>query len=50
MALFENWDMYSNNLNFAENSEGALQEMQDIYSEGWEAAATRVTAAMEKIY
>ena len=31
MALFENWDMYNQNLDIAANSEGALQEMQDIY-------------------
>ena len=24
MALFENWDMFQNNMNIAENSEGAL--------------------------
>jgi TP901 family phage tail tape measure protein len=42
MALFENWDMFQNNMNIAENSEGALQDMADIYAESWEAASARV--------
>ena len=50
MALFENWDMFQNNMNIAENSEGALQDMADIYAESWEAASARVQASMEAIY
>lgn len=50
MALFENWDMFQANLNLAENSEGALQDMADIYAESWEAASARVQASMEGIF
>jgi hypothetical protein len=50
MALFENWDMFQANLNLAENSEGALQGMADIYAESWEAASARVQASMEGIF
>lgn len=50
MALFENWDMYKENVNIAENSEGALQNMQNIYADSWESASKRVQAALEGIY
>ena len=50
MALFENWDMYNENMNISENSEGALQDMQDVYAESWEAASKRVKASLETIY
>lgn len=50
MALFENWDMYNQNLDIAANSEGALQEMQDIYAESWDAASKRVKASLESVY
>ena len=55
VALMDNWDngdsdSFMANLSTAYNSEGALQEQQDIYAESWEAAADRVTAATEDIY
>lgn len=50
MALFENWDMYQQNMNIAQNSEGALQGMADTYAESWEAASARVQASLEGIY
>lgn len=55
VALMDNWDSgdsdsFMANLNTAYNSEGALQEQQDIYAKSWEAAADRVTAATEDIY
>lgn len=50
MALFENWDMYNQNLNIANNADGSLQEMADIYAESWEAASARAKAAMEDLY
>lgn len=50
MALFENWDMFQSNMNIAENSEGALQKMQDTYAESWKAASARVQASIEGIY
>ena len=50
IALMENWDKFQENLGIAKNSEGALQEQADIYSESWEAARDRVTASLEDIY
>ena len=55
IALMDNWDSgdsdsFMANLNTAYNSEGALQEQQEIYAQSWEAAADRVTAATEDIY
>lgn len=55
MALMNNWDngdadSMVANLKYVKESSGALQEQFDIYSEGWEAAKDRVTAAAEEIY
>lgn len=50
MALFENWDMYQENMGIAKNSEGSLEEMAKTYAESWEAASNRVKASMETIY
>lgn len=50
MALFENWDMYQENMSIAGDSEGALDEMQNKWAEGWEAASNRVRNSMEGIY
>ena len=50
MALFENWDMYNKNLSIADNADGELQKMADIYAESWEAASARVKASLEGIY
>ena len=50
MALFENWDTFGENLNFALNSEGALEEMNSIYEEGIQAAQNRAKTAMEDLY
>ena len=37
-------------MNIAENSEGALQNMADIYAESWEAASNRVRASWEGLW
>ena len=50
MALFENWDMYQENMTIAGDSEGALDEMQNKWAEGWEAASNRVRNSMEGMY
>ena len=50
MALFENWDQYQNNMTIAGDSEGALDEMQEKWATGWEAASNRVRNSMEGIY
>ena len=50
VALMDNWDVMQTNLNTAANSEGTLDEQQDIYAESWEAASKRAKAALEEIY
>ena len=50
MALFENQDRYKQNLGYAENSEGALDAMQDTYMEGIEAAKKRLQASKEELW
>ena len=50
IALLDNWDMMEENITTARESEGTLQEQQDIYAEGWEAAQKRVRAATESLY
>jgi hypothetical protein len=50
MALFENWDMYQENMDISMDADGALQDMQDIYAESWAAASKRVKASLESVY
>lgn len=50
VALMDNWDFFKDNLKTIEDSEGALQEQQNIYAEGWEAARKRVKASWEGLY
>lgn len=50
IALFENFDQYRNNMNIAENSKGTLNRQNQIWAEGYEAAAKRSKAAMEELY
>ena len=50
MALFDNWDMYKENLQISANSDGALEKMAGTWAEGWEAASKRVQASLEGIY
>ena len=50
MAIMENYDKILANQQLAAGSEGTLQEQQDIYAEGWEAASKRVKAAAQDIY
>lgn len=50
MALFENWDMYGQNMSIAQNADGSLQQMADTYAESWEAASARATASLEALY
>lgn len=50
MALFENWNMYNQNMSIATNAEGELQQMADIYAESWEAASARVRASWEGVW
>lgn len=50
VALMDHWDFFEDNLKTIENSEGALQEQQNTYAEGWEAARKRVKASWEGLY
>lgn len=50
MALFENWDMYQQNMVISEDSAGALDKMQETWATSWEAASNRVRNSMEGIY
>lgn len=50
MTLMNNWDQVQTNIQKGLNSEGSLQEQQDIYAAGWEASAQRVQTALESIY
>ena len=50
MALFDNWDMYKENLQISADSDGALEQMAGTYAESWEAASKRVQASLEGIY
>lgn len=50
MALFDNWDMYKENLQISASSDGALEKMANTYAESWEAASKRVQASLESIY
>jgi hypothetical protein len=50
VALFDSWDMYENNMAISADAEGALQKMQDTYTEGWEAASNKVKASLEDVY
>lgn len=50
MALFENWDMYQNNMNIAKNADGSLENMYKIQAESVEASSARMQAALENLY
>ena len=50
MTLMNNWDQVQANVQKGLNSEGSLQEQQDIYAAGWEASAQRVQTALESLY
>ena len=50
MALFENWDMYTETKGVSEDALGALEEQHKIWSESWEAASERVKVATEGVY
>ena len=50
IALMDNYDTFSVNVNLAANATGELDKQADIYAESWEAARDRVTAATESIF
>ena len=50
MALFENWDMYSDALDMSKNSIGELQKQHDIYMQSTEAHLAKMRASFEDLY
>ena len=50
VALFENWDMYSDALETSQGSLGTLQKQQDIYMESTTAHINQLKAQWEDLY
>lgn len=50
IALMNNYDAFTANVEIATDSSGTLEEQAGIYAESWEAAEKRVQAAAEAIY
>lgn len=50
VALFDNWDMYSQAINTSRNSMGTLQKQQDIYMESTEAHLQVLQTQWEDLY
>ena len=50
VALMDHWDDMKQNLAFAQDADGTLDEQAEIYAESWEAAQKRVRAAWEAIW
>lgn len=50
VALFENWDMYTDALNTSVDATGTLQEQQEIYMESMEAHLQQMSTEAEKTY
>ena len=50
VALFENWDMYSEALETSKDALGTLQHQQDIYMESTEAKLKKLKATTQDLY
>ena len=50
IALFDNWDMYSNALKTSSDALGTLQHQQDIYMESTAAKLKRLKATWQDLY
>lgn len=50
VALFENWDMYTNALETSANAAGTLQKQQDTYMESMEAHLQQLRTEAEETY
>lgn len=50
MALFENWDMYTESVNMSRTAMGELQKEQDIYAESVEGHLAKMNASVEGLY
>lgn len=50
VALFENWDMYTDALNMSAEAAGTLQKQQDIYMESTDAHLQQLRTTAEDLY
>lgn len=50
LALFNNWDKYTDALNVANDSTGALQEQQERYDDSVQASLSRMKASYQDVY
>lgn len=50
IALMKNWDEVVKNAEIAADSEGTLNQQQEIFAESWEAAANRTKASVQELY
>jgi hypothetical protein len=50
LALFDNWDMYTNAIETSANAMGTLQKQQDIYMESTEAKLQELKTTMQSVY
>lgn len=50
LALFDNWDMYTDALNTSKKSVGELQKQQDIYMDSTAAHLQKISTEAEKTY
>lgn len=50
IALFDNWDMYTDALNESQNAMGTLNEQQDIYMDSIEAHLQKLSTEAERTY
>lgn len=50
IALFENWDKYTEAINTSKEAVGTLQQQQDIYSEGTQAHLQKMRTAFEDLH
>lgn len=50
VALFDNWDMYTDALETSANAAGTLQEQQDIYMESTEAHLQKLRTESQRTY
>ena len=46
----DKWDVFKQNLSYAQSADGSLQEQADIYAESWEAAQKKIKASAQSIY
>ena len=50
VALFDNWDMYTNALETSQNALGALQKQQDIYLDSTQAKLQQLDTKLEETF